>query len=424
MATKLWVGNAVAVAQVDDITPANVEVGDIFTVTINGKSVSYTAVAATVADVTAGLVAALNLSTIQEFAEITWADATTKLTATADTAGKPFTLTTSTTNGGAADTQTLTRTASVANAGPNVWDTPNNWDGGVVPITGDDVIIGTEGGDILYGLDQSAVTLLTLTILQGFANTIGLPETNADSSTEYPEYRDTYLKVGATDIVIGTGAGNGSSRIKINTGAVQTTMLVKNSGQSSDDAVPAILWKGTHASNAVNINRGDVGIAVLAGETATVKTLRTSFISSIIGDVTLRCGSGTMLNGAGSITIIAGGTISIESDTLSISQTEGDLTLDGSSAHAELDMDGGNCHYNTDGTLTQGKVGSDAELDCSQDIRSRTFTDLELHEGSTFKDPNKTVTFTNPIQLPRTGVEKLKELVLGDHYTIQRGTLA
>jgi hypothetical protein len=59
MASRLYRGDSVPVAQVTKITPANVLVGDTFTITCNGKSVVYVALAATVADVVAGLIAAL-----------------------------------------------------------------------------------------------------------------------------------------------------------------------------------------------------------------------------------------------------------------------------------------------------------------------------------------------------------------------------
>ena len=58
------------------------------------KTVSAPAAAATVADVCVGLTALLVASTIPEFLEITWANsASTTITATAKTAGKPFTQT-------------------------------------------------------------------------------------------------------------------------------------------------------------------------------------------------------------------------------------------------------------------------------------------------------------------------------------------
>lgn len=102
MATLVWVGNAAARQQVSTLTPANVEIGDVFTATINGKSISFTATAATVANVTAGLTAAWNASTIAEFAEITASDSTTHVTLTSDSdEGEPFTVTTSVSNAGA-----------------------------------------------------------------------------------------------------------------------------------------------------------------------------------------------------------------------------------------------------------------------------------------------------------------------------------
>jgi L-cystine uptake protein TcyP (sodium:dicarboxylate symporter family) len=68
-------------AQVDDITPAVVEIGDTFTVTINGTSVSFVATVATVANVTAGLTAAINGNATLS-ALVTAVDNTTKVTIT------------------------------------------------------------------------------------------------------------------------------------------------------------------------------------------------------------------------------------------------------------------------------------------------------------------------------------------------------
>jgi hypothetical protein len=59
MSTKRYIGNAQLLAQTDSFTPANVNIGNVFTLTCNGKTVSYTATVATVANVTAGLLAAL-----------------------------------------------------------------------------------------------------------------------------------------------------------------------------------------------------------------------------------------------------------------------------------------------------------------------------------------------------------------------------
>lgn len=418
MATKRFLGDSLAVAQIDTFTPANVEVSDVFEITMGGQSISYTAAAATVADVTAGLVALLNASTIPEFAEVTWSDETTHIQGVADTAGKPFTATSSATDGGGTDTQTFVQATTTNSSGPNHWDDASNWSDGSVPATNDTVILDIGDVDILYGLDQSAVTLTKLVIYQTFTGKIGLPVNNTDG-TQYAEYRDQYLKIGSTTTEIGRGDGAGSKRIKIDNSSIQATVTVFGSGSRIDAGIPAILWKGTHASNILNVIRGDVGCAILSGESATVATLRISFDKNVGGDAKYRGGSGvTMTNVKQS-----GGVAEIESNTTLIDITGGSIRLMGSSTHAAINSDGGEVVYISDGTLTQGRIGRGGVLDCSRDLRSRTITDLELSEGATYLDPFKTVTHTNPIDLYRTGVEKLTRIELGSHYTIQRGSI-
>ncbi len=102
---RIWRGDAAAVSQVVKITPAQVEVGDLFTITINGKDISYTCAVATIDNVVEGLVAAWNSSSIPEATEITAAAVDSDddgdadyLTLTADVPGVPFRVATSTTN--------------------------------------------------------------------------------------------------------------------------------------------------------------------------------------------------------------------------------------------------------------------------------------------------------------------------------------
>src|SRR5690242_20859660 len=111
MATILWRGDAAAVAQVNTITPANVNIGNVFSVTINGKPIAYTAQAATVADVCNGLLALLTASSLSEFGEVNWTADATKITVTARAPGVPFTQTSSA-SGGTATLVTATTVAS------------------------------------------------------------------------------------------------------------------------------------------------------------------------------------------------------------------------------------------------------------------------------------------------------------------------
>ncbi len=104
MSLCIWRGDAQGTAQVDQVTVTQVEVGDVFTLTVNRKDVSFTATAATAENVISGLVAAISAASIPEFpkATIVPADlnhaAYLKLTGRND--GTPYSISGSANNGG------------------------------------------------------------------------------------------------------------------------------------------------------------------------------------------------------------------------------------------------------------------------------------------------------------------------------------
>jgi len=114
-----------AVVQIVDVTPANVEVDDVFTILAGGVAVAtYTAVAATVQDVVEGLqlawetdkaaVAAANPS-ISWVADVTATEDDTKVILTGDSAFF-FAVTGTAVDGGGTDTQTITIAVSQGNS--------------------------------------------------------------------------------------------------------------------------------------------------------------------------------------------------------------------------------------------------------------------------------------------------------------------
>lgn len=114
---------AALVAQVDTFTPANVEVGDVFTLTHTAAdavvtAVSFTATATTAANVAAGLIAAWNANPV--LAAVATASGTNTIVLTAKVPGTAFTVASSTTDGTGTNTQTLTRAATTAAAGRNM----------------------------------------------------------------------------------------------------------------------------------------------------------------------------------------------------------------------------------------------------------------------------------------------------------------
>ena len=156
--TKLWIGDAPAVAQVTSVIPLNVQIGDTFGLTINGKSITVIATAATAANVVSLFVAAIAETTIPEWLEVT-AAATTDggtLTITANTPGVPFTVT-----AGSSDTLKVdirTTTAGVAGvAEVQQFAIPKSAAGTFVVIFGDQrtaaLAVGISGVDLRTALE-------------------------------------------------------------------------------------------------------------------------------------------------------------------------------------------------------------------------------------------------------------------------------
>lgn len=346
---------------------------DIITLVVGSKATTVTAGSTTIATIIDNVVSAWNaLSATDwpEFAEQTASRSGSDLRLTADTAGKPFaaTLSTNSASGTLDGAASSAGVAVTASSGPYDWSTARNWSGAAVPVNSDDVIIDHPEYPIKYGLDQSAVTLTSLTITAAFADTgqIGLPEVNEDGAA-YFEYRDTYLKVSATTTRIGDGEGSGSGRIKLNYGSVQNLTHVRRTATGLDTDVPAVLLRGTHASNVFNVEgESEVGVALFGGETSTVATLRVQDGASV------RCGSGVTL---GTI-VVNNGTLEANSAVgTSLTITGGSATLNGTGAVAQLTVLGASVVYNTSGTLGGNTVvGDGGVIDFSQDPQAKTVT--------------------------------------------------
>jgi hypothetical protein len=112
---KIWRGDAPSVAQITHVTPANVEAGDSYTLSCNGKSISVTAPTNSPASVVTEFVLAIGASDLAEFQEFTASSGGGYLILTANTAGVPFEVTASSANG---STLGVTVATSVNGSGP------------------------------------------------------------------------------------------------------------------------------------------------------------------------------------------------------------------------------------------------------------------------------------------------------------------
>lgn len=328
MANCDWVGNAAAIKQVDTITVANTwAAADTCTITIDGidlvitigSLVTTAQVATTIkeafngptmTDTTATVSPSGGGVSIPQFAELTATVSGSVVTLTANTAGVPHTISVTEATAGSG---TATEATAIAATGPNYWSNADNWAAGSVPTTGDDVRI-DRPVSILYGIDQNAETLASLTIGERFTGSsayIGLPFRNANG---YEEYRETYLKISATALTIRGASG----RCKINVGTAQTLANIFTSGTANETGRASIQLLGTHASNVVNVFGGTIGIADNDGEAATVATLR-------ITGGTVSCGTGATLT----TVVKTGGTLTVRSSTTTLTNNAGNLNVYG-----------------------------------------------------------------------------------------------
>jgi len=275
MATVNYRGDYYTTAQIDTLTPGGtIEVGDIFNVTINGKTISVVAASTTISVVVTAIHAACAASTIPEFYELAWTDSTTHITVTtkSDKHGWPFTITVTTTEtgGGAADDQTFVQATTQAATSAQHWSA-YNFEGGSLPGNGVTVFV-PPGRTVLHNLSSlSAVTLTNLHLNGAY---VGLPFWNVSQYGTYAEYRGTYLTLGVTNAYVGSLEPTGILRCKLNTGSVQTAIVVYGTGASADgNGFGAFQWKGTHASNLLEVKGGSCTVGMSVGESATIVTL-------------------------------------------------------------------------------------------------------------------------------------------------------
>lgn len=410
-ATKYWRGDAAVVQKVVTATPENVEIGDVFTLSLGSRSVSFTAAAATVANVTAGLFAAWQANNLPEFQEITASDNTTHLSFLADTAGKDFVLTSSTSDGGMTNDQALVIATTTANAGPHDWSVASNWEPSGVPANGDDVFLANSDVDILYGLDQSGVTLGSLQIQKSFVGKLGLPIVNA---ADYVEYRPTYLKIGATSLTIGDGVGAGSSRLKLDTGSVQTSLVVSHTNLPESGQQAAFYWKGSNASNSATILRGAIGLAILPGETCTLSALNVGEVEGS-GDSLVTIGSGSTI---GTVNQVAGAVTS-KSSVTTLNLRGGLFAPLHTASITTCSIRAGELQHFSSGTITTLEIAGGTANFAKASI-PRAVTNCTLYTGGAIRDPGKRVTWTNGIKLNNTNPTAVT-LDIGDHMTLTIG---
>lgn len=250
MSSPIWLGGATAVTQTDTFTPGGtITTGDSNVITLKDENnatittVTFvTAGTTTAAAVTAGLIAAWNANATA--AAIATASGTATFILAAATSGVPFYATSAVTGVG-----TLVRVATTASKGPNDINTVSNWSTNAAIASSDNVVIDSRGAsyDLLYGLNQSSITLTTLKIYPG-APKVG---------------QATFaLMISATNVDIpglqGSQTVTGVSRVNLNTGTNATTCNVQLTGSAADSGLEPVRITGAHASNVLIVGGSSI----------------------------------------------------------------------------------------------------------------------------------------------------------------------
>ena len=418
MTTTYWAPNQAAVAQVETYTfTAPNSVGNTYSATINGKTVTYRSISGdTAALVATGLYNLLNVSSgiAPELTEITFSNPSDGvMTATAKVAGTPFAnisgggstgLVLSTGNGLGNGISTEHTTA---NASPSDVNDPQNWlrvigsAPGVraLPQNGDDVVVANSSVPMLWNLDQlAAVQFNTYTRWQSYEGYIGLPENNPGG---YTEWRATYFKfsgptgsvpAGGLAMTLGHGtAGTGPTRERYDLGSSLFTLTALAAGQPSDEYGIRIL--GLHTQNAITTTGGvSLGIAMLPGEVTNLASCTSD------GGSTIGIGPGVTWSAVATLAIY-GGTALMMAAPATINANNGstiELAKNGLTWAALTAQNGCTINCLCGGTITTLTLSTGSTLDKSSDARALTITNSTI-DGDTcvINDPLNAITFTN-----------------------------
>ena len=372
MSTKRWLGNAAAIADLWTISLSGTVVSQTYTMTINSKTVAYTASGAdTVSTILAALQAAWSATSPAppvEFTELTAVALPaggpyTSMTLTGNTLGKPSMISVS--SSGAA---TFAITNTTPATGPNSFTSANNWSGGVAPANSDTLVFDNGSIPCKYNL-STALTGVTVSIEPGYSGAIGLPFINSDNSTTYAEYRTTSLTLAGGTVICNSG---GITRCNLAFGANTATVRVLNTGTRPDSGIPVVLVTGGNGSSELDVTKGDVGVAFYQGTTATLTAIKMGFLSNSISDSSVIVGTG------GTLTTVTknGGYFSTRSNLTTLNQdlAGGSADLLDSVTASTINCYAGAVNQNTTGTIGTVNLYGKSTLNADADPRAKTIT--------------------------------------------------
>ena len=401
MAERIFIGGAPTAAQVNTETPdGSPATNDIYYVRLDDRSgnsheISFTCGATqTTAAVVTGLqaaAAAADSAGTAPWNAVTTTDDTTHMTITGDTAGQPFRATATATGGGS---PTLTDANTTACAGPSIFSTAENWVAETAAVADDTVKIRADVTTAIYGEDFSAVNLDNFEIEEGCTAEIG--------SRAWPLQ---LVLSDNTNYFYATLGGTGETHLEITD---YQHIYVNNAGAAPATGRWSMNLTGTHDDGTagrgeIYVNcgsTGTVGIGANAGEDMEVNKI-------IVGGTPANLTVGSAVTENDDSTApdmdMSGGVAKTFCPLGIVTKTGGTLYHE-EGVVGTLNEDGGTTYYKADDTATTVNIGQLGTVDCTLDLRARTFTNINMYGGATLIDPFKTIADTNGIDLVRCGL--------------------
>lgn len=418
MATKIWKGTAVDIAQVDTLTVSGTwAAADEAGLIINNNRLALTVGSSTASNEIAELISnAVNATSatgnlandetrnlggqqIPEFTEVTASYSAGVVTLTGNTRGVPFTMTEEVTT---ASTGDLTLATVTSATGKNWFNNAANWDTNTAPVTGDKLIFTDSDIDCLYGIEQGvAVTNVTIQIDASYTGAIGLPKRN---SIGYDEYRQRYLEITTADtdkgVIIGSGPGAGSSRLKFDFRCSDAKVIVVTASAPAANEKAAVDIEGGGGTMELRVYSGTVAVGALGANAPSLSALEIGYESDQRADAYVYLGTRTTVttikkNGGELYMDMASGTVTL------MQGKSGLTTVQNAVAFSQIDVEGTETlRYMGTGTIGKLNVRERGVVEFTRDLNGRTVTAADvLSEDAIIRDPFKTVTWTNGIDI-------------------------
>ena len=257
------------------------------------------------------------------------------------------------------------------------WEATANWSDATVPVTDDDVVIGSGTQDITTNVDQNTVTLASLRIGDNYTGKIG--------TSSAP------LKINSVDVSF---AGQGSANyirgeyvtVTVTDGAATPTMLdifgAATSTPITSNGITTLRVLGGRGT--INIQDGTLTTLEMIGASSTKITLASAVDN--LANITMDGGTLETRTNIGTKAIVLGGTLKVLSTA-----TAGEIEC----------YDGGDVKYNTSGTLTTLEMygGTFSLLDNT--AATVAITNSTMYEGAIIRLDNslQNVNLSNPMTI-------------------------